>query len=202
MPIIQNTHTSGGAHILIWKDVEELDFFLEKVKLSKTEVELLNKYTNDRRKKDLLISRHLLQMCIPGAEVFYYESGKPYLRNSEMQISISHSRDLVAVITHPLLTVGIDIEYISTRVERLKERFLSPKELDIATNTETMILLWSAKETLFKLDKKQGLDFKTQLSVSLKGDKHLTGKIRNGKNILLNYQKNSEWVLTYGLLKE
>ncbi len=196
MAIIRDQHTQDGARILIWKDEESLDFFLKRVKLSSDDLILLNKYSVERRKKDLLIARFLIQKEIPEAEITYLKNGKPYLKNQTAQISISHSKDLVAIITHPTQKVAIDIEYISPRVEKLKHRFLSDNELLTANTTELLTLYWSAKETLFKRDEKQGIDFNKDLEIKLK-DKTLHGIIRNNDFTLIHYCIKDSWVITY-----
>jgi 4'-phosphopantetheinyl transferase len=134
------------------------------------------------------------------AQVAYHTSGKPYLRNGEAEISITHSKDIVAVILHDTKVVGIDIEYISPRVERIKHRFLSASELALANTTALLTLYWSAKETLFKLDKKQGLEFNTELAVTPSKSKNiLNGKIRNEETITVHYSTNKDWVMTYAI---
>lgn len=197
MPIVLNKHTDENAHILIWKDEEIIDFYLRNTKLGENDLKLLEKFTSERRKKDLLISRHLLQMIIPTAEIVYKETGKPFLKNDKAQISISHSKDIVALIVHPTQTVGIDIEYISPRVERVKERFLSKTELTQANTTETLTLYWSAKETLFKTDEKQGLDFIKDIALIPNKSNTLTGQIRNGENIVVHHLTLENVIITY-----
>lgn len=200
MPIIKEINTAG-AHIMVWQDKEDMNFFTDSIQLSANEQCLLAKYTNERRKKDLVIARYLVQKDYPDAEVRYYDSGKPYLKGQEAQISITHSKDIVGIIIHKEKTVGIDIEYISTRVERVKNRFLAQDELATANTTELLTTYWSAKETLFKLDDKQGIDFRADLDLKEGQNNTLIGNIRKGEDITINCIKNAEWVLTYSIVK-
>lgn len=197
MPLIKDILTEQKDRILVWKDEETLEFFLEKTELNSEDSQKLEKYTNERRKKDLLIARYLLQTLIPTAEVNYLETGKPFLKNNEAKISISHTKDLVAIMVSKDHTVGIDIEYISPRVDKLAQRFLSEEEIKIANNTMLRTLYWSAKESLFKLDDKQGLDFKTEITLSTTDNNNLEGRIRNTPPIRINCWNNKEWVMTY-----
>lgn len=199
MPIIKELHTIDNAHILVWQDREDLEYFLERTQLSDEEHVLLEKYSVERRKKDLLIARHLIQQCVPNAAVTYHPNGKPYLKGQEFNISISHSKDLVAVILHKEKIVGIDIEYISPRVEKVKKRFLSDQELNAANTTALLTLYWSAKETLFKVDAKQGLDFSTEISLIPSHSETLRGNIRNGEDITVHYSEENEWIMTYAI---
>lgn len=201
MPIILDQHTDDSARILVYQDLESLDFLIEHTRLTKDELALIEKYKVERRKKDLVIARYLIQQVIPMAEVAYHPSGKPYLKDGEAKISITHSKDIVAVILHDTKAVGLDIEYISPRVERIKHRFLSASELSSAKTTSLLTLYWSAKETLFKLDKKQGLEFDTELALTPSNYKNiLNGKIRNDETITVHYSINEDWVMTYAMI--
>ena len=49
---------------------------------------------------------------------------------------------------------GIDIEYRSDRVKRIRSRFLAPEEeqnIDTAHEEEHLLVYWCAKEALYKL---------------------------------------------------
>ncbi len=199
MSLILNQHINGGTKILIWKDEESIDYFLSKTRLTNKEIIQINAYTVERRKKELIIARYLLQTELPNAEITYLDNGKPYIRGGEAYLSISHTKDLVAIIINPHKQVSIDIEYINHRVEKVKQRFLSEQELTIANTTELLTLYWSAKECLFKLDDKQGLDFRTDLSISPYSSRLMTGHIRKDNAFKINYEINKDWVLCYSL---
>lgn len=197
MSIVLDKVGHRQSRILIWKDEEPLEFFLKQVKLSSQDEELLKRYTVERRKKDLLISRFLLQKIDANATLAYYPNGKPYVVNNNYQISISHSRDLVSIIVHPTQRVGIDIEYISPRVEKLKQRFLSKDELKSANTLSRLTLYWSAKECLFKIDQHQGLDFKEDLSIKIENKTLLTGIVHSSMQYNIQYSIQNNWVLCY-----
>ncbi len=200
MPLILETHTDDDAHLYLWQGEEDLFFFRKNTRLTSAESEWLKCYSNEGRKKDLLIARYLLQRAMPHAEINYYSNGKPYLKGQEAQISISHTKNIVGIMLHPQRTVGLDIEHISPRAERLKGRFLSEKEAFVASDAILATLYWSAKETLFKLDKEQGLDFRSDLSISPMDDYSLLGKIRNKQEIVVHFLHAEKWVMTYALL--
>jgi len=196
MSLIAEQHTKEGARLLIWKDEEPLHFFMENTLLSEEDKKRLCQYRVERRKKDLLITRYLLQRVIPQGQIDYHSNGKPYLIGHEAYISISHSQDLVALIIHPQQKVAIDIEYIHPRIAKVKERFLSPKELASASKLELLTLFWSAKESLFKWDDQQGLDFAQDLHLYFENER-LYGVIRNNDIIPIHYHLGDEWTMTY-----
>ena len=117
------------------------------------EQELL-RFTSEHRKKEWLSVRVLLySMLQEDKEIGYSPEGKPQLTDHSFFISISHTKGYVAVILDAVSPVGIDIEQYGQRVHRVADRFVRPDELiepyqeDVAWS---LLLHWSAKETIFK----------------------------------------------------
>lgn len=110
--------------------------------------------SNPTRQKERLASRLLIEtLCGTYCEVAYRSNGEPYLVGSTQHISISHTKNYVAVAIAPC-RVGIDIEYKSDRVLRITEKFLNTTETSkLAQATDkisTALLFWCAKEALYK----------------------------------------------------
>ena len=86
------------------------------------------------------------------ARVDYHSTGAPFLACVPLYISISHTKDYVAVILDKRPT-GIDIEYRSDRILKIRSRFMNPEEeagIDLEHEVEHLLIHWCAKETLFK----------------------------------------------------
>ncbi|MBJ6110034.1 4'-phosphopantetheinyl transferase superfamily protein [Hymenobacter sp. BT523] len=100
-------------------------------------------------------------------------TGRPWLDGpgAELTVSLSHSGAWVAAILAQGGRAGIDIEEIRDKAQRLASKFLAPAEWAAAQAACTTAaeasthytLLWSAKETLYKLAAQRGIIFKTQL---------------------------------------
>ncbi|MFT8709861.1 MAG: 4'-phosphopantetheinyl transferase superfamily protein [Sporolactobacillus sp.] len=74
--------------------------------------------------------------------------GKPFVKNSEYQISIAHSRNMV-VVAASHCPVGVDIEHRKNEEERLK--LLTPHERAVAQEKNlNFTVLWTFKEAMFK----------------------------------------------------
>ena len=77
--------------------------------------------------------------------------------NNEIFISISHTRGYAAVAYSTKGSIGLDIEHISDRVERIASRFTTQAEasyIDVHDEDARQmyhLINWSAKETLYKL---------------------------------------------------
>ena len=91
----------------------------------------------------------------------------------KIHISISHTRDYAAVAYSTAGPIGLDIERISDRVERIAHRFTSTDEAAyIDTHGQQdrpmyHLINWSAKETLYKLlDDTRMADFKAAFHIA------------------------------------
>ncbi len=154
---------TDGSQLGIWKmeeSIEEVSSLLSKECL---ETKRYQSITNLTRKLEFLSVRLLLKtLCKEEKTIIYNEAGKPSLEDNSFKISISHTKKFVTILLHPTKELGIDIEFISDRVLKLKERFLSKKELSCLDKEQTALhslLFWSAKETIFKIIPESDVDF-------------------------------------------
>lgn len=150
----------------VWKVEESLEELLSRT-FSKAYFEReLMRFSSEKRRLEWLAVRVLLtHLCGEEKEVAYQPSGKPYLVDGSFQISISHTKGYVAVILSEKNQVGIDIEQFRDRVHRVADRFMRTDEQVQSyqgVKTWSLLLHWSAKETLYKCVKGSQSDL-TQL---------------------------------------
>ena len=118
-----------------------------------------------KRRIELLSVRALLK-AVGINQTIHYNDSKPYLDNG--YISISHSADIAAIIYNPDYPVGIDIEKISPRIQRIATRAFSDEEIAVANgDLEKLTILWNCKECVFKLADDEGIDFCEMISILL-----------------------------------
>ena len=94
--------------------------------------------------------------------------GRPQLTGRPTAaVSLSHSGEWVAALLAPGGRVGVDVEQVRDKARRLAPRFLSAAELAWAeqpgTDPAVFSLLWSAKESLYKLAGQRGLVFREDI---------------------------------------
>ncbi len=157
------------ATILVWevteneKDLENLLLNLDSYKSE------LDKLRSPKRRVEFLTSRIVINTVFNAVvKVLYDLNGKPFLENELAHISISHSKNWVAVIHHPTRKVGIDIECPTARINKIAHRFLNQIEQeDFSRNDQNkeVQLIWSAKEALYKIIGNEVADFATQLTI-------------------------------------
>jgi len=167
MPLFKTISVPDGL-LAVWQITESsgelLSFF--------TPDELIDSkfqnYSYEKRKVEWLAIRVLLkQMIGNGFEIYYTEVGKPMINHPLYRhISISHSRDFAAVYIHQHHAVGIDIESTTRNYSAVKKRYLSDPELiRVAESALLQCIYWCAKEAVFKLVDKEGVDFRKQIHV-------------------------------------
>ena len=166
MPVIYE-HVNDFAKIAIWHIAEEKNYFLEKVPLQR-------EITNPHKQLQHLAGRYLLQQLYPDFPYHFIEiadTRKPFLPDEKYHFSISHCGDYAAVIVSKDHRVGIDVELVTPKVEKVKRKFLSNEELSniqhSTFNIQHLTLLWCCKEAVFKWYGNGGVDFKDHIHLQL-----------------------------------
>lgn len=161
MPLFYQQDINETTKLGVWKIEEAEDFFLRLVPLQRS-------ITHPHKRLQHLAGRYLLPFLFPDfphAEIEIADTRKPFLRDEQYHFSISHCGDYAAAIVSSIQRVGIDIEMITPRVEKIKHKFLHPDELsfvhthEIHQQISLLTLLWSAKETMFKWWGRGDVDF-------------------------------------------
>ena len=154
----------------VWHITETVEELLTFVQPDKDDMLVCQSYKNLQRKKQWLAYRALLMEILAPCKVklFYDENGKPMLASGTHHISVSHAGDYAAAVVCMHVKVGIDIELIRPRIERVKGRFLSNAELLAISPTPSLEILyhyWCSKEALYKLHGSPGVDFINDIRV-------------------------------------
>ena len=153
----------------IWKIEESSDTLLSLLQNGEVCLSQLELIRTEQRRREWLASRVLLQELTGGpARIAYRPDGAPFLPDLPLHISISHTKGYAAVLLQERPAAGIDIEYRSGRVSKIRSRFMNPEEeagIDKEHETEHLLLHWCAKETLFKMIGREEGDFLRHLHV-------------------------------------
>lgn len=168
MPVFFQHQINPTTRLGIWKIEETEEFFLGNVPLHRD-------VTHPRKKLQHLAGRFLLQFLVPSFPydlIRIADTRKPFLQNEQHHFSISHCGDYAAAIVSSDKRVGIDIEIPVEKIEKIKDKFLSEKEMsdfkiNAATtfNSQLTTLLWSAKEAVFKWYGNGSVDFKKHIQL-------------------------------------
>jgi 4'-phosphopantetheinyl transferase len=162
-----NFISTKDVHLLVWDLTESIDELRAQL-TSFDEVEF-SEIVSDKRKREFLGIRVAMKELL-GREVEtgHYDDGKPFLSDNSYQISISHSKNWIAVMAHPTCAIGVDIECPNHKIQKIYTRFLSEveqRDLSNGKNINQLQLAWSVKESLYKIIGKEAVDFANQLRI-------------------------------------
>lgn len=143
--------------IAIWNTTESLDYLKKESDISDIYI-----FKSEKRKKEIFSRNLLLNKIIPEAKISYNNFGAPQINTSD-NISISHSKNLVA-IGFSKLKIGIDIQKISEKALSLSPRFICESNLN-NLSIEKATLLWCCKEAIYKWHQKGSVNFKSDIYI-------------------------------------
>ena len=164
MPLFRKSQLTKNTSLGIWKIEENPESLKTNLQLSPAENNYYTTLRSELRKKHWLSYRNILTNLLDkGSEELFYDSfGKPHSVNPTYHLSVTHSGIFSAAIVSSESAVGIDIERLTDRVERVKEKFLSEEERACIGNQnrlEKLYIYWGAKESLYKLYGKPDVEF-------------------------------------------
>lgn len=169
MPIYLQKDIPPAGEVGLWDITETETFFRKELSLDAAEEQRLAQI-HSRRRKEWMAGRLLLHQMSGRPQRMPAppdEQGKPQLPDSEYDISLSHSGRFAAVIAAPML-VGIDIQEIVPKMERIQHKFMTPADLAGLSQTHYLAHLhvhWGAKEALYKAYGKRKLEFRKHIVI-------------------------------------
>lgn len=197
MPLHLLKNIGDDCLLGLWEINENLKDFMNLVELCADENELVNNFKCEDRKTEWLSVRALLkEMVGQPLKIWYTPEKKPYIENSDYNISISHSNKISGILLSKKHRVGLDLEFMSHKIENIAKKFIGDDEYITSDQEKKHLHLyihWCAKEALYKICDKQDIIFKTNIFIKPFEPKQ-EGKIF-GK-VLTKYI-NEEFELTY-----
>ncbi|MDH6341176.1 4'-phosphopantetheinyl transferase [Parabacteroides sp. PFB2-12] len=204
MPLFATYESPRRAIWQITESSEELfACFAEKEKI----LPALEKIKTEKRRTEWLAVRLLLKELLGEETVIaYHPNGAPFLPDHPLSVSVSHTNGYAAVLLQENKPAGIDMEYRSDRIQKIRERFLSEAEnaaIDPAHTSEHLLICWCAKEALFKLMPEEEIDFREHLHIapfpySTTGLLTISeSRSPHKRTYLLNYEVSEEFVVVW-----
>jgi 4'-phosphopantetheinyl transferase len=167
MPIVLAVNFEPTGELVLWQVNENPKWFFDQLSLARPMWEEYHQISAPNVRLQWLSSRFSLQQVAKTREMDVMKDhfGKPHLVNDSRFISISHCDGYAAAIAAEA-TVGVDVERVHPRVQRIKNRFLSDEELKLlGTSDASLMLAWSAKESVYKMHGEKKLLFKEQIRI-------------------------------------
>jgi phosphopantetheinyl transferase len=164
MPLVYQQNINAITKMGVWHITETEDFFLSQVPLQK-------EITHWRKRLQHLAGRYLLKELYPDfplALIKIADTRKPFLEDEAYHFSISHCGDYAAVIVSKEYRVGVDVELVNDKIEKIIHKFLSRQEKTLLHPNDintTATLLWSVKESVYKWKGSGGVDFIKHINI-------------------------------------
>jgi 4'-phosphopantetheinyl transferase len=188
MGMIIHRDCAEECQLGIWLIREDYDDLLSRVTLNNEDLAILENFQNYNRKLEWLSVRILAnEMAGSNVRIIKNVERKPFIEDNSYNISISHSHEFTSILLSKNRRVGIDLEYMSHRIEGIADRFMN--RVENVTADPKMIqyhlyIYWCAKEALYKICDKRDIHFKKDIIIDNfdpeeKGE--LTGTVKTGK---------------------
>lgn len=172
MPFIPLKPENPNISLAMWKVEEDEDFFRSRLNIYENEEQILSRISHPHKRLEWLSSRLCLKELLNithRVESLNETTGKPYLSDNSFNISYSHSNLYSGAIASTRIPVAMDLEDLSKkRNDRTRFLFMQPEELewfDKLGDRKLFFLIWSSKETLYKIYGNRGLVFKQDLLI-------------------------------------
>jgi phosphopantetheinyl transferase len=200
--------TTGQMQIGIWRMDESLEKLHAFLHLSGIDGSELSDFKSEYRKREWLTTRVLLKVLLPSEHplIIYDSNGKPHLKNSVYSLSISHTKNFVAIILSKNSGVGIDLETIQPRIKHIAKKFVTKEENEFIEEDRKLDyqhVIWGTKEVLFKIYGKGGLNFLDHIHVDnfkLEDHGQLTARISKpgfSREYIVFYERFHNLMLVY-----
>jgi hypothetical protein len=198
MPVIFEKQIDTAKKLAVWHITE-----------SESELFEFNNYTPNvsfgaKRNRELAVCSILLNYILgydAHLNLTKDKFGKPFLDNSDIAVSFSHSQQMVACMVDMAgNAVGIDIEKRRDRINMLADKFCTEGDYSDFEETMHYHCIWGGKEVLYKLYAKKELDFRETLSVGFKLNVGV-GRIHKGDykaTYCLGLDMIDDYVLVWG----
>jgi phosphopantetheinyl transferase len=167
MPLFYQQNINETTRLAIWEINEDEKFF-------DLSIPLHRQIMHPQKKLQHLAGRFLLPLLFadfPNDEIEIADTRKPFLPNEQYHFSISHCNKYAGAIVSSTKRVGIDVELITPRLERIQGKFLHAEELrfvksQLPSQQLTLLsILWSAKEAMYKWYGAGEVDFSEMLRI-------------------------------------
>ena len=173
MPFRQLPSVHPDVALGMWHVEEDEKYFLDRLSIYENEQRILDKISHPQKRLEWMSSRLCLKELLKITHVvesLNETTGKPYLSDHSFHISYSHSNMYSGAIASEVFPVSIDLEDLSKkRNPKTRFLFMHPSELEHyeeAGDSRLFFLIWSAKETLYKMYAKKGIAFKHNLLIN------------------------------------
>ena len=161
---------------------------------------------NPVRQAEWIIGRVLAKKLCDMFNIPYEGTGrndhkKPYLKNMQAHISISHSFPIAAAMIHLKKPCGIDMEQPRAKHRIVAHKYLHESELQYINDLRALCVVWSAKEVVYKIFGRKFLSLKDEIKITFGPNGTIMGQILKAgceETHHIHYEWVKDYLLAYG----
>ena len=133
--------------------------------ISAEDVASAMRFQNEKRRREHLAWRRVVRREL-GTKVHigYNDVGAPVVDAEGKWISVAHGGESVAVAIADC-PVGVDIESVTRGFDRVAPRYMTEAELSLTESPDWACYVWCAKEAMYKLYGRRGVELRGELRV-------------------------------------
>lgn len=165
MSFVYTSAFDPQGELVLWRVDETAHWFIDQLSLAPNLWSEYHQIAVPAIRLQWLASRFALQQVAKTREMDVIKDthGKPHFVNDSRFISISHCQGYAAAVAAKQ-AVGVDVERVSSRVQRIQDRFLTAEEKMLVGLTDAdLMLAWTAKEAVYKMHGSKKLIFKEHI---------------------------------------
>jgi len=208
MPIFEhNISLPDGIRLGVWRIDEDSQTLMRMADfLTDGERCVCLGFKSERRKREWLATRLLIKSMLGTYQpIEYSECGKPYISEFQGNISISHADGLAVVLLSqsPAHESAVDVERITPRIERIRDKYLHPSEIAAIPESrfqEYLYIHWCAKEAMYKACNIPDYDYQNSYALDGIGESGIhTGRLARNGEVLARFSVLSHTIMDYVL---
>ena len=127
-------------------------------------------------------------------KIRYNKFGKPSI-NSALNISISHSKEIAAIVFSNNKRIGLDIQIKERKILKIQNKFLNKSEIlniGVDPNVDILTMIWTSKESIFKAIGLKGISFSKNIIIG-----KVIEKEKNGVGYYINGNEKIKFNLNF-----
>jgi len=183
--------------MLDFKEISDLDTTF----LYTIEQEDLSQLKSKKRQREFFAIRAIRNKKGILFPISYNPIGAPFFEGSSLHLSISHSNEIAVLATAPF-NIGIDLEPITERILRIKDRFANIEEVSLFTFNEakTLTIIWTIKEVLYKLSGLKNINMLSEMNIMSIENDLATCKFRTESGVRfvqIKFQEIANFIISF-----
>ena len=201
MPFLKEIIINEKTKIKLWKvTLGEID----DSNLDQYDRNLIDLKQNHLLKEQFLAIRKLIELENLNYKIRYNKFGKPSI-NSTLNISISHSKEIAAIVFSNNKRIGLDIQKKEKKILKIQNKFLNKSEIlniGVDPNVDILTMIWTSKESIFKAIGLKGISFSKNIIIGkvIEKEKNGVGYYINGNEKIkfnLNFFYFDKYLICY-----